>query len=147
MVAGVTCGMGLIEAPMGSARALERAAEIEPMATHTTNAELIRMLYHLWQGDARSAQASRHKVETLRIESSARQWFEGGHLMAELVVHEALIAHSADGAFHVTGIALLRMPEATQFHIPAELSAQLSHYWYGVGDATSLATAAQWTRA
>jgi hypothetical protein len=89
MVTGVLCGLGLIEAPMGLPIALERAKAIENEPLLQVNARLITMLHHLWQGDVRAAERCKQEVELLRIQNSARQFFEGGHLMGELCAYAA----------------------------------------------------------
>ncbi len=87
MVTGVICGLGFSEAPVGTDLAIEHARAIESDPLHQVNALLITMLYRLWQGDVRSAERCKQQVELLRIQNSARQFFEGGHLMAELTAH------------------------------------------------------------
>ena len=89
IVFGVGCGLGLIEACMGRDKALRWASAIEGDPAHQVNAVLIRMLYHLWQGDAAAAAQCKGQVEVLRIQNSPRQWFEGSHLMGELTAYAA----------------------------------------------------------
>ena len=75
-VHGVQCGMGMLEATMGLAQCLERAALIEPQAGHTVNAVLIRMLHHLWQGDTQAAEQCKRDAELIRIQGTQRRVFE-----------------------------------------------------------------------
>lgn len=81
---GVTCGLGMIEAPMGLASALERARSLESNSLYQVNVVLIRMLYHLWRGDVLTADKHKHEVEMLRLQHGGHSFFEGGHLMAEV---------------------------------------------------------------
>jgi hypothetical protein len=83
-ITGVTCGLGMIEAPMGLACALERARSLESNSLYQINVVLIRMLYHLWRGDVLTAERHKHEVEMLRLQHGGRSFFEGGHLMAEV---------------------------------------------------------------
>jgi len=86
-VMGVTCGLGMIEAPMGLTVALERARSLESNALYQVNVGLIRMLYHLWKGDVLAAERHKHDVEMLRLQHGGRSFFEGGHLMAEVAAY------------------------------------------------------------
>jgi len=83
-VTGVTCGLGMIEAPMGLASALDRARALESTSLYQVNVVLITMLYHLWKGDVLTAEKHKHEVEMLRLQQGGRSLFEGGHLMAEV---------------------------------------------------------------
>ncbi len=83
-ITGVTCGLGMIEAPMGLASALERARALESYSLYQANVVLITMLYHLWQGDVITAEKRKHEIEMLRLQHGGRTYFEGGHLMAEV---------------------------------------------------------------
>lgn len=42
------------------------------------------MLYRLWQGDGVAAERHKRSVDRVRIENSARHWFEGSHLLWEV---------------------------------------------------------------
>jgi tetratricopeptide (TPR) repeat protein len=86
MTFGVKCGLGMIEASMGLESSLSWAAAIESEPMHQVNALLIRMLHHLWQGDLRQADQFSERVDLLRIQSSAKQFFEGTHLLGQIVV-------------------------------------------------------------
>ena len=86
-VMGVTCGLGMIEAPMGLAIALDRARSLEGSSLYHINVVLIRMLYRLWQGDVVGAEKLKHEVEMLRLQHGGRSFFEGGHLMAEVAAY------------------------------------------------------------
>jgi hypothetical protein len=86
---GVMSGLGMLEASMGLGVALERAAQIESDPMSRVNAMFIRMLYHLWQGQADEADRCKLQVELLRMQHSPRQWFEGAHLLGEVTAHAA----------------------------------------------------------
>ena len=86
---GVALGLGMVEAAMGLDKALERAVTIESDPLSRINAMLIRMLYHLWQGQADQAEHCMRQVELLRTQNGPRQWFEGAHLLGEITAHAA----------------------------------------------------------
>jgi hypothetical protein len=86
---GVMNGLGLLEASMGIPKAMERAAAIEVDPLSRVNATLIRMLYHLWQGQADAADRCDRELELLRTQNGPRQWFEGAHLLTEVTAHAA----------------------------------------------------------
>jgi tetratricopeptide (TPR) repeat protein len=86
-VTGVKCAIAMLEAPMGLASSLTWADEIEGHRLHQVNAVLIRMLYHLWQGDVRAADRCRHEAERLRVQGTQRQFSSGMHLLGEIVAH------------------------------------------------------------
>jgi tetratricopeptide (TPR) repeat protein len=86
-VNGVQCGMGMLEATMGLASCLERAALIERQAQHHSNAILVRMLYHLWQGDSRAAEQLKRDAELVRIQGAQRRTFDGVHLLGEVTAY------------------------------------------------------------
>jgi hypothetical protein len=86
---GVTCGVGMIEAGMGLESCLRRAEQIEIVPLHQVNAVLIRMLHHLGRGETREADQCKERVELLRIQNSPRQWFEGTHLLTQVVLNAA----------------------------------------------------------
>jgi hypothetical protein len=79
--------MGALEAAMGLPSSLERAAELESEPLYETNALMVRVLYHLWQGDAVEADRVKRQVEVLRIQNASRQSFESQHLLWELMSH------------------------------------------------------------
>jgi serine/threonine-protein kinase len=87
MQLGVMNGLGLINAAMGHASSLDWASRIEHEPSHQVNAVQIRMLYHLFQGDIREAVRNERQVELLRIQNSARQWFEGSHLLPQIIAY------------------------------------------------------------
>ena len=87
---GVMNGLGLLEASMGIPMALERANAIETDPLSRVNAMLIRMLYHLWQGQADQAERCDRENELLRTQNGPRQWFEGAHLLGQVTAHAAI---------------------------------------------------------
>jgi hypothetical protein len=86
---GVMCGMGMIEASMGRASCLQWAEQIEGDPLHHANALLIQMLQHLAMGNLHDADRCKDRVEVLRIQGSARQVFEGTHLLGQIVLNAA----------------------------------------------------------
>ncbi|HKU37811.1 MAG TPA: hypothetical protein VJR89_06685, partial [Polyangiales bacterium] len=91
MCIGLYNGMGLLEAVMGLASSLEWADRIEAVdSLFKVNALLVRMLYHLWQGDCAEAERHKSQLAALRIASSARQTFEHTHLVWQLTAHAQL---------------------------------------------------------
>lgn len=83
----IVASIGMHEASMGLRSCLARADEIAPHPLWETNALLIRMLYHLWQGDNLEAERCSRQVEVLRIENASRQVFDGQHLLFEVFGH------------------------------------------------------------
>jgi hypothetical protein len=88
---GAMCGLGLIQAGMGLDSTLAWAKAIEANPMYQVNAGLIRMVYHLWQGQVRDAEQCRQRVELLRIQNGSNQWLEGVHLMGEITAHAAAL--------------------------------------------------------
>jgi hypothetical protein len=86
---GVMFGLGTIEAGMGLASSLDWAREIESEPMHQVNAQLVRLLYHLWQGQVREADRLKEEIELLRIRNSPRQWLEGAHLLGQAAANAA----------------------------------------------------------
>jgi Protein kinase domain/AAA ATPase domain len=76
--------LGTVEANMGLASSLERAQRIEASPLHEVSAMLLRMLYHVWQGDNRAADKCREQVELLKVERMSPQGVDGAHLTREL---------------------------------------------------------------
>jgi serine/threonine-protein kinase len=77
--------LGLIEASMGLESSLSWAACIEGESTQQINAMQIRTLHDLWRGDLRKADRVREQVDLLRIQRGSSQWFEGPHLLGQIV--------------------------------------------------------------
>jgi hypothetical protein len=79
--------VGALEAAMGLSSSLQRAAELDAEPLYETNALMIRMLHHLWQGDTAEADRYKRQVEVLRIQNASRHSFESQHLAWELTAH------------------------------------------------------------
>ena len=86
---GLMSGLGMIEAAKGQKSSLDWARELETEPLYQVNAVHVRMLYLLWQGDTREAARCKHQVELLRIQNSARQFFEGTHLIWQITAYAA----------------------------------------------------------
>jgi hypothetical protein len=84
---GVMNGVGMIEAGLGLASCLDYAQQLEQDPTHCKNALQIRMLYELWQGNIVEAERYRRDVDRVRIQNSAKHWFEGSHLLWEITAY------------------------------------------------------------
>jgi len=84
---GVMNGVGMIEAGLGLASCLDYAQQLERDPSHCVNALQIRMLYALWQGDSVTAAGCKRDVDRIRVQNSARHWFEGSHLLWELTAY------------------------------------------------------------
>jgi tetratricopeptide (TPR) repeat protein len=84
---GVMNGVGMIEAGLGLASCLDYAQQLEQDPTHCMNALQIRMLYELWQGNVVEADRHRRDVDRVRIQNSAKHWFEGSHLLWEVTAY------------------------------------------------------------
>jgi hypothetical protein len=84
---GVINGLGMIEAGMGQAVSLERAKLLDEEPAYRVNAQQLRVLYHLFQGDSREADRCKRDVDLVRVESSERRWFEGSHLLWEVTAY------------------------------------------------------------
>ncbi len=83
----VMYGLGLIECNFGFRSSLSWASQIEEDCFHQVNAWRIRMLYHLWQGDAQQAEDCSQRLELLQIQNSPSQHWEGTHVWREVVGH------------------------------------------------------------
>jgi hypothetical protein len=83
-------GLGMLEAAMGLASCLRWAEQIETDPLFQVNGLLVRVLYRLWQGQCLQAERDQRRIETMRIESSARQNFENAHLLWQVSAHAAL---------------------------------------------------------
>jgi hypothetical protein len=84
---GLMSGLGMIEAGMGLKACLSWASQVETEPLYQVNAVHIRMLYHLFQGNTREAVRCQHQVDLLKIQGSARQFFEGTHLIWQIVAY------------------------------------------------------------
>jgi len=84
---GVMNGIGMIEAGMGRAACLERAALLDEEPAYRVNAQQLRVLHNLFQGDIRAAEVCKRDVDRVRLESSERRWFEGSHLLWEITAY------------------------------------------------------------
>jgi hypothetical protein len=84
--------VGMQEAAMGLASSLTWADEIQAHPLGEAASALIRMLYHLWQGNVREAERYKRQIELLQIQSSSRVFGEqhllpGRHVLSELTAH------------------------------------------------------------
>ncbi|HTU59517.1 MAG TPA: hypothetical protein VMF89_13800, partial [Polyangiales bacterium] len=82
--------LGMLEASMGLVSCLRWAEQIEADPLFSVNGLLVRVLYKLWQGECLQAERDQRRIETLRIENSARQNFENTHLLWQVGAHAAL---------------------------------------------------------
>jgi hypothetical protein len=82
--------LGMLEASMGLASCLRWAEQIEADPLFQLNGLLVRVLYRMWQGECLQAERDQRRIETLRIESSARQNFENTHLLWQVGAHAAM---------------------------------------------------------
>jgi tetratricopeptide (TPR) repeat protein len=83
---GAIHSLGQLEAVMGLASCLNRASEIETSSLLHEEAQLIRMLYYLWQGNTQEAQACRQRAELLRIQNGPSRAYGGAMVYAQLLV-------------------------------------------------------------
>ncbi len=83
----ISRGIAMVEAAMGLESSLEFVVELEKDPFFSTNALQIRMLYHLWQGDAEQAERCNQEMEVLQIQRSPVQLYEGFYLSRELTAH------------------------------------------------------------
>ncbi|HET8938767.1 MAG TPA: protein kinase [Polyangiales bacterium] len=84
---GVSNALGLIEAGFGMDSCLYWADSIATHLAYDVNAKLIRMVHRLYEGDLNGADECKRTADRLRIQNSARQLYEGGHLITELLGH------------------------------------------------------------
>jgi hypothetical protein len=75
---------------MGLESALGRADFIEGSPLYEVNAAIVRMLYHLWQGNSREADRWKERVELLNVEGARPQGSDGAHLIRELPAYVAM---------------------------------------------------------
>ena len=104
---GVMFALGLIDSCFGLESCLDWAREIEVEPSHRGNALLIRMLYHLWQGQMHEAEQCKERIELARIQNSPRQWFEGAHLTWQIAMHAAVddLTRAQQTADDIAGLA------------------------------------------
>ena len=76
--------IGFLEAAMGLPSSLGIADEMQAHPLCETTGALIRMLYHVWQGDTVEAERCQRQVEVLQVQNGTRQAFGGQHLLSEL---------------------------------------------------------------
>ncbi len=81
--------IGMVEASLGMASSLEAADAIEHDPAFQVNAFRIRMVYHLFQSEAKKAEAIKKQIELLQIQNSPIQFFEGTHLLSEVIAYGA----------------------------------------------------------
>jgi hypothetical protein len=81
---GVMNGLGMLEAMSGMASCLHWANQISAHPTYAVNAVLIRMLHHVFHGDARAADECRRSAERLRAQNVGRAVYEGQQLIGEV---------------------------------------------------------------
>jgi hypothetical protein len=84
---GVAWGMGMIQASMGQERCLAHAEMLCRDPWYNVTGILVRMLHAYWQADPIQGDAEKERWLLSLIESKARNWFEGVHLVAELSAH------------------------------------------------------------
>ena len=82
---GVMNGLGVIDACMGLDSSLTWAEQIAAHPAYLLNAVQTRMLYHLFQGDVRSADKCKKQVERLRLQTL--QLYESSHVVWEIGAH------------------------------------------------------------
>jgi tRNA A-37 threonylcarbamoyl transferase component Bud32 len=83
-------GVAVLEASSGLATSLDAADKIEKSPTLQSNAWLIRMVHHLWQGNSDEAERCRKQYDMTRMQSSAAQSLESVHLTWQLIAHVAM---------------------------------------------------------
>lgn len=83
-------GIAVLDASSGLATCLGAADKIEKSPSLQSNAWLIRMVYHLWQGNSDEAERCRKQFDMTRVQSSAAQSLESVHLTWQLIAHVAM---------------------------------------------------------
>jgi hypothetical protein len=84
---GSICALGTLEAGMGVASCLKWADVLDDEPLCQVNALQIRMLYGYWCGEFHEADQHKQRIESLRLETTARPIPDGTHLISELTVH------------------------------------------------------------
>ena len=84
---GVMHSLGLMEAVMGIPSSLNWASKIEASSLFDVDAQLLRMSYHLWQGNSREAEACRQRAEVLRIQNGPSRAYRGTIAYAQLLAY------------------------------------------------------------
>jgi hypothetical protein len=83
-------GVAVLDAASGLASCLDAADQLEKNPTLQSNAWLIRMVHHLWQGNSHEAERCRKQFDVARVQSSAAQSFESVQLTWQLIAHVAM---------------------------------------------------------
>jgi hypothetical protein len=86
----VLSGIAVLDASSGIATSLDAAETIEKSPFLQSNAWLIRMVYHLWQGNSDEAERCRKQFDMSRVQSSAAQSLESVHLPWQVIAHVAM---------------------------------------------------------
>jgi tRNA A-37 threonylcarbamoyl transferase component Bud32 len=89
MVMRVSNTLGMIEGSLGLAVSMERAGTLEA-AGFRVEAELVRMLYELFQGRVLDADRHRRKIQVLKLESTFGQSIEHAHLLWQITAFAAM---------------------------------------------------------
>ncbi|HMJ14579.1 MAG TPA: hypothetical protein VK524_24375, partial [Polyangiaceae bacterium] len=83
----VTGSLGTHEAWMGRSSSCKWADELQSHPLYESSGLLVRMLYHLWQGDVQEAERCKRQVEMLQVQNASRQAFDGTYLLGEIAAH------------------------------------------------------------
>ena len=86
---GITKGLAMTEAALGLDKALERARALKEAPLMELNAGIIQMLHCYFDASPRKGDDLKRTQILVRIKESAVQFYEGAHLLMELVAHSA----------------------------------------------------------
>jgi hypothetical protein len=84
---GVVHSLGLLEAIMGIPSALSWTTKLDASPLFQVDAQLLRMLYHLWQGNSQEAEECRQRAEVLRIQNGAPRAYRGAIEYVQLLAY------------------------------------------------------------
>jgi len=82
-------GLAVLDASCGLP-CLDAADQIETHPTLQSNAWLVRMVHHLWQGNSHEAERCRKQFEVARVQNSASQTYESTHLPWQVIAFAAM---------------------------------------------------------
>lgn len=83
-------GVAVLDAASGLSGCLAAADELATSPSLESNAWLVRMMHHLWQGNVQKADHCRKQFEKARVQSSAGQTFETVPLPWQLIAYVAM---------------------------------------------------------
>ena len=122
--------IGLMEARLGMESALARADELMREPGHRTNAERLRMVFHLMRGDWQAAQDAQQRAELLKLQELDGQRYPASTVHTEAVAY--LLSDDLLGMKRAAHRAAQALPKSPGLFVVEQLC--LSQYHRMQGD-------------